>query len=113
VFPTGYYLAIHSAALNLILLPFSTSQTFHMSGKPLRKAGKQLKNDSLKDPSARAFIVVETSHGELARNAIVENFENLPQNCIAVIVRSDVSTVVARENMPAETVEVLSIAGAR
>jgi hypothetical protein len=72
-----------------------------------------LKKDSLKDPNAEGFIVVETSHGELAKNTIAENFENLPPNCIAVIVRSDVSTVVARENVSAETFKALSIAGAR
>jgi hypothetical protein len=96
-----------------IVVAFDAGPNLRALMQRVRKAGKQLKNDSLKDPSAQGFIVVETSHGELAKNAIVENFENLPPNCIAVIVRSDVSTVVARENVSAETVEALSIAGAR
>jgi hypothetical protein len=103
-------LAVHNMP---IVVAFDSGPNLRALMQRVRKAGKQLKNDSLKDPSAQGFIVVETSHGELARNAIVENFENLPPNCIAVIVRSDVSTVVARENVSAETVEALSITGAR
>lgn len=36
---------------------------------------------------------------------ITENFGNLPSNCIAVVVRSDVSTLVAREDVSAENLE--------
>jgi hypothetical protein len=95
-----------------IVVAFDVGPNLQALMRRVRKAGKQLKNDSLKDPSAQGFIVVETSHGELARDAIVENFDNLPPNCIAVIVRSDVSTVVARENVSSETLEALNIAGA-
>jgi hypothetical protein len=76
-----------------------------------RKAGRQLENDRAKDPQALGFIVLETSHGELARDAITENFGYLPSNCIAVVVRSDVSTMVAREDTSGEHFGIASIAG--
>ena len=103
-------LAVHNMP---IVVAFDAGPNLRALMQRVRKAGKQLKKDSLKDPNAEGFIVVETSHGELAKNTIAENFENLPPNCIAVIVRSDVSTVVARENVSAETFKALSIAGAR
>jgi len=61
--------------------------------------------------SGFGFIVLETSHGELARDAITENFGYLPSNCIAVVVRSDVSTMVAREDTSGEHFGIASIAG--
>lgn len=103
-------LAVHNMP---IVVAFDRGPNLRALMQRVRKAGKQLKNDRLKNNSAQGFIVVETSHGELAKEAIVENFENLPANCVAVIVRSDVSTVVARENVSSETVETLSIAGTR
>jgi hypothetical protein len=101
------------AAHNMpIVVAFDGRPNLQALMQRVRKAAKQLKNDSFKDPNAQGFIVVETSHGELARDAIAENFENLPPNCIAAIVRSDVSTVVARENVSTEILETLKIAGA-
>lgn len=76
-----------------------------------RKAGRQLESDKAKDPHAMGFIVLETSHGELARDAITENFGNFPSNCIAVVVRSDVSTMVARDGTSGEHFGIASIAG--
>jgi len=94
-----------------IVVAFDREPNLRALLRRVGKAGRQLKNDRVRDPRALGFIVVETSHGELARDAITENFGNLPSNCIAVVVRSDVSTLVAREDVSAENVEIVSIAG--
>ena len=94
-----------------IVVAFDPKPNLSALMKRVRKAGKQLRNDGLKDPSAQGFIVAETSHGELAQGEIAKNFENLPLNCLGVIVLSNVSAVLARENVTTEILEVLSIAG--
>jgi hypothetical protein len=94
-----------------IVVAFDRGPNLRALLRRVGKAGKQLKNDTVRDPNARGFIVVETSHGDLARAAIAENFGNLPSSCIAVIVRSDVSTCIAREDISAEHLEIVSVAG--
>jgi hypothetical protein len=94
-----------------IVVAFDRKPNLLALRRRLRKAGRQLENDRVKDPRALGFIVLETSHGELARNAVTENFGNLPSNCMAVVVRSDVSTLIAREDVSAEYIEIAGIAG--
>jgi hypothetical protein len=77
----------------------------------LQKASMQLSGDALKDPDAQGFVVLEMSHGELAKDALVEHFSLLPGNCLGVMLRSDHSYLVPRSDVTAEAVEILMLAG--
>jgi len=77
----------------------------------LQKAAMQLGGDTLKDSNAQGFVVLEMSHGELAKDAIIEHFSLLPANCLGVTLRSDSSYVVPRSDLSAEAANVLALAG--
>jgi hypothetical protein len=77
----------------------------------LQKASMQLRGDALKDPDAQGFVVLEMSHGELAKDAVVEHFSLLPRNCLGVILRSDPSYLVPRSDVSVEAAKVLMLAG--
>jgi hypothetical protein len=94
-----------------ILVVFDWLPNLKALKKRLKKASMQMRGDASMDPGAQGFIVLEMSHGELAKDAIVEHFSLLPTNCLGVVLLSDSSYLVPRSDLSAESAKALMVAG--
>jgi RNase P protein component len=77
----------------------------------IRKAFRQLRNDTVKDCDARGFVVVEGSHGEAARETIKNSFSCMPANCLGVVLLSDSGCVIPRSGVSGEVAQMMAFAG--
>ena len=94
-----------------ILVVFDWLPNLKALKKRLKKASMLMRGDASMDPGAQGFIVLEMSHGELAKDAIVEHFSLLPTNCLGVVLLSDSSYLVPRSDLSAESAKALMVAG--
>ena len=93
-----------------ILVVFEWLPNLKALNKRLHKAASQLRCDSAKDPNAQGFVVLEMSHGESAKDAIIKGFSLLPMNCLGVVLRSDSSYLIPRSDLSTEAARVLMLA---
>lgn len=77
----------------------------------IRKASRQLVNDAVNDPGAFGFFVMQMSHGEAAKDAVMRRyFPTLPRNCLGVVLLSDPGFLIPLAGVPTEIVESMLVA---
>ncbi len=94
-----------------ILVVFDWEPNLGALKRRIQKAGKQLINDRAKDSNAEGFVVVQASHGEVAKDKIVEYFPHLPTNCLGVVLLSSPGYVISRSDSFDDVTQVMAIAG--
>jgi hypothetical protein len=77
----------------------------------IQKASRQLKNDAARDPGTLGFFVMQVSHGEAAKDAIVSRyFSSLPLNCLGIVVLSDPGFLIPVSGLSMEIVDTMAVA---
>ena len=77
----------------------------------IQKASRQLKNDAARDPGTLGFFVMQASHGEAAKDAIVSRyFSSLPLNCLGIVLLSDPSFLIPASGLSSEAAETMAVA---
>jgi len=77
----------------------------------IQKASQQLKNDAARDPGTPGFFVMQVSHGESAKDAIITRcFSALPLNCLGIVLLSDPSFLIPISGLSTATVDTMAVA---
>jgi hypothetical protein len=77
----------------------------------IQKASRQLNNDTARDPGAPGFFVMQVSHGEAAKDAIISRyFSSLPPNCLGIVLLSDPSYLIPASGISSEATDAMAVA---
>jgi len=77
----------------------------------IQKASRQLMNDTARDARAAGFFVMQVSHGEAAKDAIITRyFSSLPPNCLGIVHLSDLSFLIPISGLSPEIAGIMAVA---
>lgn len=77
----------------------------------IQKASRQLKNDTAADREAQGFFVMQVSHGEAAKEAVISRyFSSLPVNCLGIVLLSSLGFVIPRSGLSTEITDIMALA---
>ncbi len=94
-----------------ITVVFDRMPNLHALKWRIQKASRQLKNDTARDARAIGFFVMQVSHGEAAKDAIVSTyFSSVPLNCLGIVLLSDQSFLIPISGLSPEIAEIMAVA---